>query len=79
MAKFRALKDLSLRAKPDPLCDEWLHWKEGDVFEPPAHMNVKRALASGKIEELTTPPTMAEKQAAAIVAATTTDEGDEAR
>lgn len=52
---YRALTDLSLRqsSKPGtPEYDAWYHWQAGEVFEAPAHMDAKRMLASGKIEEV---------------------------
>jgi hypothetical protein len=44
--KLRAIGTVSLRAG-----DEWLRWKDGEVFEPPDHMDVKRALARGIVVE----------------------------
>ena len=49
--KYRALTDLSLRKRPDPTCEEWHEWKAGEVFTPPPHMDVKKALARGIIVE----------------------------
>ena len=52
--QYRALMDLSLRKSADPnspLYEDWYDWPEGTVFEAPANLNVKAALASGKIEE----------------------------
>lgn len=48
--RYRALTDLSLRARPDRRCTDWLEWSEGDVFTPPSHMNVERCLERGIIE-----------------------------
>ena len=53
--KYRALSDLALRqsSKPGtPGYDLWHQWAEGEVFEAPAHMDAKRMVASGKIEEV---------------------------
>ena len=53
--QYRALSDLSLRqsSKPGtPEYDLWHNWREGEEFEAPAHMDTKRMLASGKIEEV---------------------------
>lgn len=55
MAKYRALRDLSLRKSPDPaspLYEDFFEWAKGTVFEAPAHLNIKIATASGKIEEV---------------------------
>lgn len=46
---------LSLRKSPDknsPLYLEWYSWGDGQVFEPPEHMNVDRALQRGIVEEV---------------------------
>ena len=46
---------LSLRQSPDkesPLYEQWFNWRDGQVFEPPKHMNVERSLARGIIEEV---------------------------
>ena len=51
--KYRALTDLSLRAKPDVKCEDWLLWKAGEVFTPPAHMKIAKCLERGIIEEVT--------------------------
>lgn len=51
--KVRALRDLMLRQSPDhasPLHDEWHVWPAGTEFEPPPHMDVAKAIASGKVE-----------------------------
>jgi hypothetical protein len=53
MAKYRALTDLSLRQssdKEDPKYNEWFEWPEGKVFEPPEHMDIKKALKRGIVE-----------------------------
>ena len=47
---YRALTDLSLRKRPDQRCQDWHEWAEGDVFTPPAHMNIERCLERGIIE-----------------------------
>lgn len=55
MAKYKALVDMSLRKSPNkdsPLYEEWHHWKTGQIFTPPPHMDVKRALARGVIGEV---------------------------
>ena len=51
--KYRALVNLALRKSPDPkspLYGQWYDWPAGTVFEPPAHLNIKVAVTSGKIE-----------------------------
>lgn len=53
--KLRAIVDMSLRKSPDPnnpAYEQWHTWKAGTVFEPPAHLNVKRALERGIAEEV---------------------------
>lgn len=53
MPKYRALVNMSLRRSPDSassLYEEWHDWQAGEVFEPPPHMNVERALARGIME-----------------------------
>lgn len=53
--RYRALLDLSLRKSAEtasPLYDEWHEWPAGTVFEAPPNLNVKLALANGKIEEV---------------------------
>ena len=50
--QYRALQDMSLRAKPTVECDEWLEWKAGEVFMPPSHFRVDKALERGLIEEV---------------------------
>ena len=53
--RYKALVDMSLRRAPDPaspLYEKWHDWKKGDVFEPPKHMNIKRAMERGIMEEV---------------------------
>lgn len=50
--KLRALVDMSLRKRPDPKCNEWFTWPAGAVFEPPAHLDVRRAVERGIAEEV---------------------------
>ena len=53
--KLRALTPLSLwknPKRPPKGPDDWHEWKKGDVFEPPAHMKVDRALERGIAEEV---------------------------
>ena len=50
--RYRALVDMSLRARPDPACEEWLNWKAGELFAPPAHMRIDKCLERGIIEEV---------------------------
>ena len=53
--KYKAIVDLSLRKAPDPaapLYGDWHEWPAGTVFEPPKHMDVKRALERGIVEEV---------------------------
>ena len=55
MAKLRAKTALGLRKSSDKKQDsyeEWHEWKEGETFTPPAHMDVKRALERGIVEEV---------------------------
>ena len=55
MAKLRAKTALGLRKSSDKKQDsyeEWHEWKEGETFAPPAHMDVKRALERGIVEEV---------------------------
>lgn len=55
MAKLRAKTDLSLRQSADKRQDtyeQWHEWKAGETFEPPRHMDVKRALERGIVEEV---------------------------
>mgnify|MGYP001559827416 CR=1 FL=1 len=49
---LRALVDLDLRARPDPTCEDWLHWDAGEVFTPPSHFRVDKALERGVVEEV---------------------------
>ena len=56
MKKYRALVDMALRCSPDPRSsqyEEWHEWKAGEGFVPPKHMNIKRALERGILEEMT--------------------------
>lgn len=53
--QYRALRDLALRRSPDavsPHFQEFYEWPAGTVFDPPPHLNIAVALASGKIEEV---------------------------
>ena len=50
--RLKALTDLDLRARPDPECEEWRHWKKGQIFEPPSHFRVDKALERGIVEEV---------------------------
>lgn len=50
--RLKALTDLDLRARPDVTCEDWLHWKKGEVFEPPPHFNVAKALERGIVQEV---------------------------
>ena len=53
--KLRALADLSLRQSSDPndpKYELWHEWKAGEVFTPPAHMSVEKALARRIAEEV---------------------------
>lgn len=55
MKQYKALVDMSLRKSPDPnnpFFEEWHDWKAGNTFTPPAHMDVKRALARGIIKKV---------------------------
>ena len=55
MAKLRAKTALSLRQSGDKRSDayeQWHEWKAGQTFEPPANMDVKRALERGIVEEV---------------------------
>ena len=55
MAKYKAVVDMSLRQSPDPkspLYERWHDWKAGEVFTPPKHMDVKKALSRGIMEEV---------------------------
>lgn len=65
--KYRALTDLALRARPDPTCEEWLHWRTGEVFEPPPHMDMVRCLERGIVEEIAPPRTRVEREVAEIM------------
>lgn len=57
--QYRALADLALWKtdghRPDPWDDpeQWLTWKHGEVFTPPAHFMVEKGLERGIIEEVT--------------------------
>lgn len=51
MVKLRAVGPVSVRDG-----DGWLDWKDGEVFEPPKHMDVKRALERGIVGDLTPSP-----------------------
>lgn len=51
--QLRALTGLSLRQSPDrdsPLWEEWFNWSGGEVFTPPAHFMIEKALARGIVE-----------------------------
>lgn len=53
--QYRATTGLSLRQSPDPkdpLYEEWFSWAEGEVFTPPKHFSIARALDRGIIEEV---------------------------
>jgi hypothetical protein len=56
--KYRALTDLSLwktaGKMPDPFDDpkQWWTAKAGEEFTPPGHMNIKKALERGIVEEV---------------------------
>ncbi len=53
--QYRALRDLALRKSNDPNSpryEDWYEWPEGALFEAPSNLNVKMALANGKIEEV---------------------------
>lgn len=56
--KYRVVEGfgpLGLRKSPDktsPLYEEWFDWPDGQVFTPPPHMNVERALERGIIVEV---------------------------
>lgn len=44
-----------IEVERNPDYDDWLEWAAGTVFEPPAHMNVARALERGIAEEAPAP------------------------
>lgn len=62
--KYRVVEGfgpLGLRKSPDktsPLYEEWFEWKDGDVFEPPAHLKsiggvpLAECVARGVLEEV---------------------------
>lgn len=53
--RYRALVDCSLRQSPDPASpkyEQWHEWPAGTVFDAPKHLDVKRALERGIIEEV---------------------------
>ena len=55
MAKLKAKTDLSLRGSDDKRKDtyeQWHDWKSGETFTPPPHMDVKRAIERGIVEEV---------------------------
>lgn len=46
--KLLALVDMGLRKSPkqgDPLWEEFYEWPAGTEFEPPAHLDIQKALA----------------------------------
>jgi len=48
--QLKALTRLSLRQSADKRSkdyDKWFVWEKGNVFDPPKHLNVQRALARG--------------------------------
>jgi hypothetical protein len=55
--KYRILEGygpISLRKSPDPkseLYEEWFDWRDGDVFEPPAHL---KSIAGMSLDECVT-------------------------
>ena len=55
--KYRVVEGfgpLGLRQSPDPkspLYEAWFTWQDGEVFTPPAHMNMAKALARGIVVE----------------------------
>lgn len=56
--KYRVVEGsgpLGLRQSPDPaspLYEEWFSWADGEVFTPPPHMNIEKALKRGIVEEV---------------------------
>ena len=48
--QLRALTDLSLRKEPRADCEEWLEGKAGQVFTPPPHFRIDKALERGIVE-----------------------------
>ena len=46
---------MSLRQSPEPGTPQYTHWHQwraGEVFTPPPHMDVAKALARGIVEEV---------------------------
>jgi hypothetical protein len=55
MAKYRALTGLSLRKSPDPtspLYEQWFEWAAGEEFDAPQHLDTKRGVARGIMEQV---------------------------
>lgn len=55
--KLRAVGTVSLKDG-----DDWIDWKDGEVFEAPDHMNVKKALKRGIVVEAGTRKPKAETE-----------------
>ena len=54
-SRLKALTTLSLRKSPDqksPLYQQWHDWRKDEIFTPPEHMDVKRALERGIVKEV---------------------------
>ncbi|HEU0072485.1 MAG TPA: hypothetical protein VFS30_00600 [Dehalococcoidia bacterium] len=45
--RLRAVGTVSIKDRDGT----WLRWSDGEVFDPPSHMNVKRALERGVVVE----------------------------
>ena len=60
---LRALIGMSLRQSADPAdpkYESWYHWRAGETFAPPAHMDMRRALERVICEEVSDGPLSSE-------------------
>lgn len=55
MKRYKALVDMSLRQSSDPKSpkyNEWHNWNAGEIFTPPEHMDIEKALQRRIIKEV---------------------------
>lgn len=50
--RYRVVGGISTRERPDPTCNDWLEWQDGDVVDAsefPPHVDVAALIASGHL------------------------------
>lgn len=53
MPRYRAVRRVSTRRRPDPTCEEWITYEPGDaIVKHPKHLPLAELLADGAIKKI---------------------------